>query len=436
MKTPEWQLLNRTYIAEIVAVDPVNGTVDVVFLDNFISKKTKLQIPSLYISVQGTLDENKKLTNAFRSSWDRHMPAENDLVLVEFGPANAPRIVGYASLPDRYQTVVADKRVNTSKYPRELVDLQPGEFDKRSSGGAYLYGDRFGNLLMAGGVSQVRINKREDEIRTESGLWETRSAGSYFRLGNPKRLLTGTAKETDFSVLDPTAPKEAFLHIQEPASGIWLVDDQWGTVRSGLGVPQLSDQGLPLRRRSRVYLPGALVDSSSVVAQETTVDTAGNTEVNFNDTTVAVDVNGGIATNFGVSGLSLDASFTTASISGSTTATVESAGAATLSGDVLVQMISETAARIQALLITLGDPTLAVSNPAVHGTVLVAQVLTPLLVGLTTLCTTMIPLEGGPITPKGAAWTALQSSIAAIVASLAIPPGTPASLLSSKVFVD
>ena len=422
-----WQFFSRCYIAQVDKVNTKTGVIDVIFLDGLNTKRDSLEMPKFAFSMQ-----------SFGSSWFRMIPQVGDVVYVVFGPHGEARVLLGASMEGMYaeyakQTVDAPATVPVG----DFGSMSPGEWDLRSSGGAYIYGDKYGSLLLSGGpTSQLRFNKRNNDVRGESGLWVHGSQGSYLRLGDVKRtLVTNPFRETDVSLIDPTAVKEFWLHIENPSLGVktQVVDLQEGTCRNSLGVPYTSFlyTGLPqpLRHRHKIWDLGTTnLSPIPTAAYSNQIDTLGNQEVAYGDATTTVNISGGPLTKLSVSGLTVSSSSTTStSISAKTTASV--------SGLVEASITSEALTKIDAPIVSLGDEKISVSNPAVHGTVLEAQLI-DLVTALTTVATTLSGLEGGPETPKGAAWTALTSALAPILTILSIPPGSPASLLSDKVFVE
>lgn len=478
MSDREWQFLNRTYIAQITGINEADGTASVVFLDGLCATRDGLELPWLGFSMNGQ-----------KSSWLRYMPqvadksttasggevgGGGDLVYVVFGPHNEARIVGYCTQPGMYAGFVGQKTSAPKTVPRgDFVDLRQGEWDLRSSGGAYILGQNSGALtLSAGPTVRVLLDKQNNESRAEGGLWKVASNGSFTRLGDIKRkLLLTDFKETDvsspavlvlasldplkaaeagvlspFVALDP-ASKEWWLHFETPPAlplgpSTLIVDEQLGACRDSIGLPYFSSVApvpstIPLRYRRKIWDVGTLsVAPLQTAAYSNEIDALGNQSVVFGLGSTKVEVDGGPLTAASASFLSVDVTATTSiSLTGEAEASLSSLGTTSVSSTTLTSISSDALVKVDASIVSLGDPVASVVNPAVHGTALLTQL--GLIVGpIEVLATTLATLEGGPETPKGAAWTAVATAMGVALALLAQPPGEPVSLLSAKVFVE
>lgn len=311
MTSPEtlWQVFNRLYLGQVVGVDNIRGTVDVVVLDNLGIQRSQLSIPWTGLSCNGQ-----------KSSWVRYMPqlrarrdakdqAGGDFVWVAFGPRNEARILGFASPLGAYAAFEdTARRSAPEKVPYgEFRQLKQGEWDMRSTGGAYVFGSNSGALLLAAGpTTQIRFDKQNKETRAESPLWRIGGEGSFVKVGDVKRTVgIGAFKETDVSDIDPTALKEFWLHLENPAKvplgpRTQLVDVQYGAVRDDDGIPRtgtLSSAPLPLRRRIKVWdVTSTNLLATQVFSDE--LDLVGNHDVKYGDLTTKVSVNGGPLTAF------------------------------------------------------------------------------------------------------------------------------------------
>lgn len=445
-----WQFLNRVYLGQITRVDEESGTCNVVIFDGLDTEREDLELPWSGLSMNG-----------HRSSWIRYMPqissrlsdtvgGGGDMVYVAFGPRNEARILGYATELGAYKDFADVRSSDPAKVPKgDFVDLKQGEWDMRSAGGAHIFGNRSGQLLLAAGPTvQIRLDKQNDEARTEAGLWKFGTGGSFIKLGDVKRTLLPTDfKETsvdEVAPLDPTAgpgQKEYWLHLETrslPVAAIALVDEQFGAVRDEEGLPHLSDLLQPLRYRRRIWDIGTLqVSPVKLAAYLQDIDALGNQSIQYGLASTSVDVQGGPLTAASASFLSIDASAeTTATLSGLVSAELSSDVRASVSGLVIAEVTSEALVQVDAPIVALGLAPVAAANPAVHGTVLLTQ-LSTLVASILTIAQTMAPLENVQTgDPKGLAWQALATAATAIQVILAIPPGTPASMLSAKVFVE
>lgn len=434
-----WQFLNRVYLGQIDQIDTVRGTCSIVIFDGLDTTRDNIELPRLGFSMNG-----------HQSSWIRYMPqfasqvggsstdgGGGDMVYVAFGPRNEARIVGFATDVGVYGELVDERANNPANVPAEFSPLEMGEWDLRSSGGAYVLGNRAGQLLLAAGPTvQMRFDKQNNEVRTESGLWKLGGGGSFVKLGDVKRTLLPTDfKETDVSILDPTTTKEFNLHLENflpvPTA---IMDLQMGAVRNGKGVPIPSlNGGLPLRHRHKIYVPEQpSADPELIEVFSDEIDADGNrstthlTAENIELTAPTSTVNE-VVLNRGI-----EASGTVDLAAGGAI-TMTAGGAATLSaaGTVLIESLGLTTVDGQ-VAVSLGDPVLSAINPSVHGTVLFAS-LSTLVVALQSLADAKNP---PPTFTKDPDYVPLQTALTALSAILALPPGTPASLLSRKVFVE
>lgn len=210
----EKQFHNRIYVGQISYVDTNRGTIDVVI--GSAGKKEKVVIPLLALSANG-----------FQSAWMRFMPAVGDYVQIGFGADNSPHVLGYATWGHEDFGATSGTDVTASGYRvggyatlsklraknvaglREFVQLKPGEWDMRSSGGAYMRGSRNGTLLFATGSVSRTYDKVRSEIRDSAAMYEYDEGGIRIRLGDVKRRLL----VTDF--VDKAAT---------PAGKAWEVD--------------------------------------------------------------------------------------------------------------------------------------------------------------------------------------------------------------------
>lgn len=423
----EWQFYNRTYIAQVISVNERDGTMSVAVLDGLGTKKENLEIPWLGFSLQGTKDTAGIIQNAFKSSWIRYMPQPYDLVYIAFGPHNEARVVGNAMQVGRYKALKKDMELNPSKYPSgELIDLKPGEFDMRSSGGAYIYGSKDGTLLLsAGPASQLRLSKARSEMKFETGMFEAAGSETFLRLGDIKRTLlptdfaeskVGSLTDLVTLALDPVkavfatelaplvaldgAEKEYWLHLENTPTvpgtpATLLVDDQLGAVRGSDGTPVFSTVApipltTPLRSRRKIYASGSTT-LAPVEAFTSEVDALGNANVEFGDTATAVDISSSLG--------ALTASFLTAELTGTAT----------------VDLTSEGVATVDAPVVKLGANA---THPVLQGDTL-ATLLTTLATACATANTALAanlalssPVQAAQYTAMATAYTAFASTVA------------------------
>lgn len=274
------------------------------------------------------------LRSAATATWARRMPQVGDTYLMgwsvdsqpfliaacsgDIGSGDAPGVATGASPRDNLvqtaSSAAASARLGgTAPSIREFVPLEPGEFDERSVGGAYIKGDRFGVLTTGSGTVRRTQESREgiDDGRADTHIW--RGLGFDDRIGQVRRLvLTPTdgvppavlallGKQAAITplvgLLDPTslpatalatAAREGHVDVTLPTGGsITLADWADGDIRDALGtqdrlvVPlgrpteQVSSL-LALRGRRRYYS----VDGS--VTSELQVDHSGNVDLSTN----------------------------------------------------------------------------------------------------------------------------------------------------------
>lgn len=243
---------SRVHIAQIVSVNEAKGTCSVVVIDGMTSQRDNLEIPKTGFSVKG-----------FKSSWSRYMPQEKELVIVGFNPRGECRILGYTTVAGQYSDLFSSSD-NTNLPMGDMQALKKGEHDMRSSGGAYLHLSNQGHLLLSAGASTLlRLDKSNNEVRGQAGLWSNESDGSGLRIGDVKRKLPGGYRETwidSVTPIDPLGYKEYWLHLEnnarlsEPIATL-LCDLQYGACRNSLGVPQTLTLK-PLRKRERIWAAG------------------------------------------------------------------------------------------------------------------------------------------------------------------------------------
>lgn len=170
---------SRTVRATIMGVNTKKGTVKLQY-ESAMGEKPSVHMPISQLSYNRA--------RPMLASWDRHMPQVDDVVLVSFDPNGTPRVVAYDVLS--YEMIINDEETQQRVGFREL---QPGEFDKRSSGGAYLYGNAIGTLFLAGGLSSIELDKMNFAAEYNSGLHKFQATNDVLRFGDVKRLQDPTA---------------------------------------------------------------------------------------------------------------------------------------------------------------------------------------------------------------------------------------------------
>ena len=159
--------------AVIESVDTKSGKCTLSF-ESTPATRANVGIPLLHMSISGAGERRK-------SSWSRRMPSPGDVVLVGFDSNGTPRIVGYDQPSyDILSTLHIEE-------PFTYGDLVSGEFDDRSSGGAYIRGKATGDLYLAGGLSSLTLSKDRYEVACRTGLHRIQCMSSVRRFGEVKR---------------------------------------------------------------------------------------------------------------------------------------------------------------------------------------------------------------------------------------------------------
>jgi hypothetical protein len=198
----------RTVRAIVRSTDSTNGFVKVDY-DGLVSGGKDITVNPLWMSFPFPDPEKGQYP-----AWGRFMPQPGDIMKVSFDPSNNPTIVGYdisAGKPNIangagwpqinsvHESAKADPskkldvningkdlKVSIAKYAL-FTPLHPGEYDFMSSGGAYIYGQKDGKLLLAGGTTTISIAKAEMRISQMSQLLTHQADDCEFRFGQVRR---------------------------------------------------------------------------------------------------------------------------------------------------------------------------------------------------------------------------------------------------------
>lgn len=318
----ERQVKNRVVIGQITSVDDADGAVTVTLQQT--QEQVKVAVPLGGFAING-----------LRSSWMRYMPQEYEFVKIAYENDGTPLIVGYATFGENFDPKTERRgggvapRQSAYATARELARtntngmqifraLRPGEWDMRSQGGAEIYGDRDGNLTLAGsGGAVIRLVKSRRELRGTADLHALSGTGIDFRIGDVKRA------QPPFTIEQPAAaavgtlqdalpplgtgelqPKEHRIRVRAGTATYYELDT--GDVRDDLGLPLFGSFGSPLRYRSRVYGISTGPGLSSVVCT-VQVDALGNVAVTtpagiVDVTATQIRLGGSTATEAGVLG--------------------------------------------------------------------------------------------------------------------------------------
>lgn len=291
----EAQNNNRVHIGQIYGVRPDDGLITVRLTTGGVYK---MPIPLHGFSMPTFDAQGNLIRSGFSGSWIRYMPQVYDYVKVAFGPDNRPEVVGYAcwgDLPsERGPRGHLGGYAQFSRGRQEGVNgldtffrLNPGEWDLRSSGNAYVRGSQFGTLLLAGQGTQIELNGERDQFNARSGLFSLSGAGARLRLGQVKRtvppsvqdeIVAGSGTEFDCQVGQDLIGGTRFEWFRTRA----------GDLRDSLGVPEIGGPtgALPLVFKEEVY-DGLLQTPSSAIPLSREVDSSGNVSISY----------GGVLTN-------------------------------------------------------------------------------------------------------------------------------------------
>ena len=276
----ETQYHNRVNIGQIVGVRPADGIIQVRLTTGAVHK---MPIPVYGFSPPIRDGDNQTLRSGTLSSWIRYMPQVGDYVKIGFGPDNRPEVLGAATWgdlpserapPGQLGGYAQITRARDRGEPglETFYTLNPGEWDMRSSGNAYVRGTRFGTLTLAGGGEQLQLKKEQEESDWRTGLLNFDSTGATIRLGNVKRLLTGGFEET----VVPGSAKEWALTVAQDTAVQTTLDfysQRAGDLRDSLGVIEVGVAG-PLRFQEQVF-DGA-IQAGQPIPYVREVDSLGN----------------------------------------------------------------------------------------------------------------------------------------------------------------
>lgn len=299
----ETQYHNRVLIGQIINVRTNEGLITVRVTTG---ATYKMVIPLLGLSGPVVDANGDTVRTAARASWMRYMPQVHDIVKVGFGPDNRPEVVGYGTWGDLesepgprgnlggYANLSTLRDANPSVGMDTFIDLKPGEWDMRSSGNAYIYGSRFGALILAGGGVTLQLLKDQSELDSRAGLYKLESVGSVLRFGDTKRqsptgfqetIPTGAAKEFDLKISKTVAPAIDNNYFRMRAGDIW---DDTGTTTL------ISDAGSNIRFREEVFA-GTPLTTTSYLRE---VDSAGNVYETLGSTATQQILTGAPLTEF------------------------------------------------------------------------------------------------------------------------------------------
>lgn len=184
---------NRTIRAQITSVDADNGFVLLTY-ESLPAGGKYATVPPLWMSFPSG--------DIGGPAWGRYMPQISDMVKVSFDYNDEPRLVGYdviaakKNVADGYTGWPQLKEQNANAQSSDdnsrakfgqFNPLAPGEYDFMSSGGAYIYGNTYGRLYMAGGAVSISLIKNDLRLQSRAQLWSHIADDSEFKFGQVRR---------------------------------------------------------------------------------------------------------------------------------------------------------------------------------------------------------------------------------------------------------
>jgi hypothetical protein len=154
------------------------------------------------------------------------MPQLGDVVLVGFDTNSTVRILGYDTISYQLLADLQDEENIT------FFELQPGEFDKKSSGGAYIKGDRLGGLFLAGGLQSIALDKKAKEVlcrtSTSKSIFEATISRQGVAKRSPTKLAAEIAAKRGLGIQSQQSPGnaalpnlyESTLDLRQPSSAV------------------------------------------------------------------------------------------------------------------------------------------------------------------------------------------------------------------------
>jgi hypothetical protein len=275
---------DRTIRAQVSNVDAPNGIVTLDY-ESLPGGGKSVTVAPLWMSFPDAEIGNP--------AWGRFIPQIGDLVRISFDYDDRPVIVGYdiiandpsvadglcgwPALQEQYERVADNPKAPADRAKfAQFVPLRPGEFDFMSSGSAYIYGNEWGRLYMAGGAVTVILDKDDLSISLRSQLLSHTADDCDFRVGQVRR--TDQTSQTDKIVAaDASGSFKEFSSILKTTvsagSSLGLSTLKMGNVVDSLGTVQMSSASQPARLWYQSFNPGGSESLKMVV------DTMGNWDV-------------------------------------------------------------------------------------------------------------------------------------------------------------
>lgn len=179
--------LSRIVRGQIVSLEPEIGRAQLSTIEVFGNRN--VTVPALWFSAKGA-----------NSAWGRYMPFGGEHVHVAYRNDDSAVVLGYdMTAPGEKQDdggwpyFKELKDNNTAGYA-EFFNLNPGEFDFKSSGGSYIFGSNAGTLLLSGGQAFISLDRASYKI-------ESKAAGYKYSVIETSNIRFGSVfrKETSLS---------------------------------------------------------------------------------------------------------------------------------------------------------------------------------------------------------------------------------------------
>lgn len=223
---------DRVHLAVVSGVDHDNGTISVLFTDQF-AIRDKIPIPVVAMS---------------GDAWIRFVPQVNDVVILGLRPDDSAVVLGWQPFQYANRQLAFDENAsNAAGGPgNEMMQhLKPGEIDMRSKGGGYLRLNDIGDVLIMSLAGRVQMFGREGFTELSQLGLKVTDGRSWFRFGAPFRFFPGISeRELPTGGLGqplnkPSDLRERDMRIYD-GSGSLLVQESLGTVIDEQGGLELS----------------------------------------------------------------------------------------------------------------------------------------------------------------------------------------------------
>lgn len=282
---------NRTIRAFVDTCDSANGTVK---LDQygFPAVGREASLPWLWATFRSKNE----------TAWGRYIPFDGDVLKVSFDYDDTPHIVGYDVIAGDPTKSVGTGWAGLRKAQEEdqvpdFFTLNPGEFDFKSVGGAYIFGSDTGQLVLQGGGAEISIDKSSNEISADAKVHTENSGPSYIRFGEVRRPLPVVMTETPIGPWNPTLTAQEFEVSLQYSDGVLSHDVARfgiGNLATDLSV-ELANTGLPKMLAVELYDPTGTTQTFNFEADangSVSMSAPTATELNVTYPIATINING------------------------------------------------------------------------------------------------------------------------------------------------